>query len=162
MLLTVTTLVYYGPGACAGLVSGEAEVQATARGTARVAADLVGSGEVGRARASRLKHSPAVLSASGVIGAAAAKARARAAAVIGNTGLSQGDVTGAVLEAEIEPGLSLKRALRLILAANAGKISGAGGATITIRNPGDTKSRIVATVDGSGNRTGLTYDTSDG
>jgi hypothetical protein len=60
---------------------------------------------------------------------------------------------------EIESGLTVRQALRLIAAVTAGKISGAGGTTITIRNAvADTDDRVTATVDGNGNRTAITYD----
>lgn len=72
------------------------------------------------------------------------------------------DVANAVLATAIEVGLDLKNALRLIAAATAGKISGAGTGTVTIRSAkADDKDRIVATVDGSGNRTAITYDETD-
>lgn len=59
----------------------------------------------------------------------------------------------------IETGLTLRQALRLIVAANAGKLSGAATTTITIRNAvADTKTRITATVDASGNRSSITTD----
>ena len=61
---------------------------------------------------------------------------------------------------EIETGLTLRQALRLISAALAGKVSGAGTTTITIRDTNDTKDRIVATVDANGNRTAVTRDVS--
>jgi hypothetical protein len=62
-------------------------------------------------------------------------------------------------EEDIESGLTLRQALRLVAAATAGKISGASGSTITIRNPvADSKDRIVATVDVNGNRSAFTYD----
>lgn len=62
---------------------------------------------------------------------------------------------------DIETGYSLREALRLVLSATAGKLSGAAGTTITIRNVPDTKDRIVATVDSNGNRTSVTYDVED-
>mgnify|MGYP006921321341 CR=1 FL=1 len=66
-----------------------------------------------------------------------------------------------LLATEIEPGLTLEGALRLIAAATAGKVSGGGTATVTIKNAvADDKSRIVAEVDSSGNRTAITYDLS--
>jgi hypothetical protein len=87
------------------------------------------------------------------------------------TGRLQGSIAPAVtLEAasfstylldqeDIETGLTLRKALRLVAAATAGKISGASGTTITIRNPvADDKDRIVATVDVDGNRSAFTYD----
>jgi len=59
----------------------------------------------------------------------------------------------------VEPNLTLRQALRLIAAATAGKVSGAEGNTVTIRNAvADTKNRIVATVDSEGNRTDINYD----
>lgn len=62
---------------------------------------------------------------------------------------------------DICTGYSLREALRLILSAVAGKVSGAETTTITFRNVTDDKNRIVATVDANGNRTSLTYDVSD-
>ena len=84
---------------------------------------------------------------------------------IGASGyLSNDDVerlATAVAETEIETSFNLKEALRLVLSATAGKVSGAETTTITIRNVGDDKNRIVATVDSNGNRTSLTYDVGD-
>lgn len=84
---------------------------------------------------------------------------------IGASGyLSNDDVerlAAAVIESEIETSFNLKEALRLVLSATAGKISGAETTTITIRNVPDDKNRIVATVDSNGNRTSLTYDVGD-
>ena len=63
--------------------------------------------------------------------------------------------------AGIETGLTPRQALRLMAAALAGKLSGAAGTTVTIRNAvADSKDRIVATVDSSGNRSALTLDVS--
>lgn len=64
-------------------------------------------------------------------------------------------------ENDIENGYSMREALRLILASVAGKLSGAGTSTITIRAVTDDKNRIVATVDSNGNRSSLTYDVGD-
>lgn len=62
----------------------------------------------------------------------------------------------------VETGLTVRDTLRLCVAALAGKIAGSGSSTITINNAlVDNKTRITATVDGSGNRTALTYDLSD-
>lgn len=59
---------------------------------------------------------------------------------------------------DVESSISLREAMKLILSAVAGKVSGAPGTVITIRNTADTKDRIVATVDANGNRTAITYD----
>ena len=58
----------------------------------------------------------------------------------------------------IETGLTPRQAIRLMVAADAGKLSGVGTGTITIRNAvADSKNRIVATIDGSHNRTSIVY-----
>lgn len=60
---------------------------------------------------------------------------------------------------DVESGLTLRQALRLVTAATAGKISGGGTSTITIRNAVvDGVDRITATVDTDGNRTAITYE----
>lgn len=56
----------------------------------------------------------------------------------------------------IETGITPRQAMRLMLAAMVGKLSGAATTTITIRNVGDTVNRIVADVDANGNRTSVT------
>lgn len=60
----------------------------------------------------------------------------------------------------IETSFTLRQALRLMLSALAGKLSGAAGTTVTIRDVNDAKNRIVATVDSDGNRTAVTKDVS--
>lgn len=57
----------------------------------------------------------------------------------------------------IETGWTLRQAIRVI-GALAAKLSGAGTTTEVFRNLADTKDRITATVDASGNRTAITYD----
>jgi hypothetical protein len=48
--------------------------------------------------------------------------------------------------------------LRVMASAMAGKLSGVGTGEIIFRDVNDTKDRITATVDGSGNRTAITLD----
>jgi hypothetical protein len=67
-------------------------------------------------------------------------------------------IAEAVMASLVEPGLDVTEALRLISAALAGKVSGAGTTTVTIRDVADTKDRIIATVDSSGNRSAITTD----
>lgn len=63
------------------------------------------------------------------------------------------------LAAGIETGLTPRQAIRLALAALAGKLSGAGTETEVFRNAvADSKARITATVDAAGNRTAITTD----
>jgi len=61
--------------------------------------------------------------------------------------------------AGVETGLTVRNALRLALAALAGKLSGAATTTVVIRNAvADSKDRITATVDANGNRSAITVD----
>jgi len=73
-----------------------------------------------------------------------------------STGLSVPQFNPAV--DTVEGSLTYDEAIRIILAANAGKLSGAAGTTVSIRDAADSKDRIVATVDSSGNRTSVTLD----
>lgn len=62
-------------------------------------------------------------------------------------------------EEDVETGMTMRQALRLIAAATGGKVSGGGTTTITFRNAvADDVNRIVATVDSNRNRTAITYD----
>ena len=58
----------------------------------------------------------------------------------------------------IESGQGLAYWVRVAIAALAGKLAGAAGLTVTIRDQADTKNRITATVDQDGNRTSVTVD----
>jgi hypothetical protein len=63
------------------------------------------------------------------------------------------------LSAGVETGLTPRQALRLMVAALAGKLSGAATTTVVIRNAvADSKDRITATVDADGNRSAVTLD----
>lgn len=55
-------------------------------------------------------------------------------------------------------GYTVEGTLKLLLAALAGKVSGGGTTTVTIRAADDSKARVTATVDSSGNRSALTLD----
>lgn len=60
--------------------------------------------------------------------------------------------------AGVETGLTVRQFSRLVAAVLLGKASGMATTTATFRDTGDTKDRIVATVDSSGNRTAITRD----
>lgn len=60
----------------------------------------------------------------------------------------------------IETSLTLREALRLIVSAAAGKVSGAATNTVTFRDLNDSLDRIVASVDAYGNRSSVTTDLS--
>jgi hypothetical protein len=69
------------------------------------------------------------------------------------------DIAQATLNAFlVENGLSVSDILRVLLAVSAGKLAGAAGTTVTIRDTADTKNRVTATVDADGNRTAVTLD----
>lgn len=73
--------------------------------------------------------------------------------------VSTSDATAAaVWNASLEAGVSYESAMRIVLAALAGKLSGAATTSIAIRDVNDTKTRIAATVDADGNRTAVTLD----
>ena len=58
----------------------------------------------------------------------------------------------------LEGGLTSAEMMRIIFAMAANKSAGGGTTTITFRDKGDSKNRIVATVDSQGNRTAVTVD----
>ena len=60
----------------------------------------------------------------------------------------------------VEGSFTAEEVLRIMSAALAGKLSGAGGTNIAIRDINDTTDRITATVDANGNRSAVTLDES--
>ncbi len=62
----------------------------------------------------------------------------------------------AVLDDPVEGAFTLRQAMQLVLAATAGKVSGAGTSSITFRDINDTVNRITAEVDSLGNRATVT------
>lgn len=160
-LASYASLHFNGPATGAMLpdTAARGSVVGTASATARGAMVTNGAGSMPLAKATRLVSSLTVINGGATTTYLPMKARIRAGAIIKVNELSQDDVTGAVLEAIVEPGLTLRQALRLVAAATAGKLSGGGSTTVTIRNAvEDSKNRIVATVDAEGNRTAITYD----
>ena len=63
-----------------------------------------------------------------------------------------------LLDTVVEGTLTIQQAFMVFLAALAGKSDGAKTALQHFRNTLDTKNRITAVVDGSGNRTSITLD----
>lgn len=153
---------------------------ATLQVLAKSIAALVGSGVISNAQLRTVSRLLASLSGTGTISAnlsAAIKINAALSAsasmspnlkgkgslsadLLPFTELSPENLSLEILDQQlVESGLSVREALRLISAALAGKVSGAGTATVTIRNAvADSKDRIVATVDVNGNRTAITTD----
>lgn len=92
---------------------------------------------------------------------AAISTRAVAGDAMALTSGERNSVADALLDRTngIETGSTPRGAMRLMLAALAGKLSGAAGTTVTFRNAvADSKDRIVATVTADGNRTAVTTD----
>lgn len=70
-----------------------------------------------------------------------------------------GEIVAGLAALPVETSATMVQAMRLMLAALAGKVSGAAGPVVTFRNAvDDSKNRIVATVDDEGNRTAVTVD----
>ncbi len=159
-LASWAALHFYGPGCGAAIgTAGGSSPSAVLKGEGRLASVSTSVATSPLARMTRGLAGSSYSTAVAFSPSAVLKGRGRMGAVGRVNDLSQDDVTGAVLEAQIEPGLSLRQALRLIAAATAGRVSGAAGTTVTIRNAvADTKPRIVATVDANGNRTAIAYD----
>lgn len=64
----------------------------------------------------------------------------------------------ALLASTVETGATVKESLRIANAANAGKVDGAATTTMHLRDLADTKNRVTATVDASGNRSAISTD----
>ena len=64
----------------------------------------------------------------------------------------------AVWDEQVDGTTTARQSVRLANSANGGKVSGAGTTTVVIRDLADTKDRVTATVDSSGNRTAVTRD----
>jgi hypothetical protein len=66
----------------------------------------------------------------------------------------------AILDDPVEGAITLRQALRVMLAYLAGRANGGGTATINFRDQANTKNRISMSVDSSGNRSAVTLDVS--
>lgn len=90
---------------------------------------------------------------------AAALAAADDAVLAAITALNNLDAAGVLDAADgVETGITLRQAQRIILAALAGKVSGADTNAPIFRSATDAKNRITATTDADGNRTAVTLD----
>jgi hypothetical protein len=146
------TLQWYGPACAAARIQCVGTITtAQARGSVRAGATLSGSGTITYARPVRLISAYADLLGQGQITQAQARGRLRAFARIKVNELSQDDVTGAVLEAKVEDNLSLKQAIRLLLAVAQGDGSNLDTNPI-FKSLDGTKTRVAGTRSG-GTRT---------
>jgi hypothetical protein len=145
-LASLASLQWYGPGAGA-MVANEAagSVVAGVKGTGRANQVTTGTGSMPLAKATRLVNSPMVVSGSGSMVRALPKAYGRPAMLMKIGELSQDDVTGAVLEAPVEGTMTLKQALRLLLAHAAADASGLESGSVVYKSIDGTKDRITGT-----------------
>lgn len=141
-------------------ITGAGSLTATIQAAANMAAAISAGGSVS-ADLSSLIPIAASLSASASLTVNLTGTNRLEADITPFTELSPTSLAQAVLSADVETDYNLQAALRLILSATAGKVSGAETTTITFRNVTDDKDRIIATVDANGNRTSLTYDVGD-
>jgi hypothetical protein len=161
-----------GTSAGVATVTGTAQLvvsgQGSAAGVATVSGNIVAALSGAGSAAGAATTSAAITALAWGVGTAAGVATT--SAVRYATGKLAGSIAPAVTleaagfstylldEEDVESGLTMRQALRLIAAATAGKVSGGGTTTITFRNAvDDSADRIIATVDSSGNRTALTY-----
>lgn len=77
----------------------------------------------------------------------------------GVTSQDKTDIKNLVFDEVVEGSETFKQQVRLMRAEAAGKLA-VSGTTVTIRDAGDTKDRITATVDSNGQRTSVTTDAS--
>lgn len=149
----------------AAALAGEGDVTAALGALAGLATTLAGTGAVVSAiTATGGMSAEITVTGTGLttanVGAAVWSVIATAANAPGTMGekLNDAGSAGNPWATIIESGLTAEEILRLVAAALAGKVSGAETTTVTIRDLGDTKDRIVATVDASGNRTAVVLD----
>ena len=122
---------------------------------------LEGDGDIAAALGAKASLLAGVAGVGDATADATADGSLSAAIIVTGDALSTANVADAILDAlnAVENGMTVRQALRLISAAVGGKASGAETTEITFRNAvADTKDRIIATVDSSGNRTVITAD----
>ena len=155
MLLPYTTLEYYGPGAGAMVLgdAGGSLASMQPRGSARMAAQAQGAGVIHYLRPIRLRGFPMLAAGYGQLHAMQPHMSARMALDVKIGTLTAGDVEGAVLESRIDGDLTLKQALRLLLAVAAGNASGLeSGPAVSFRSLDGGKVRVAGTI-AAGTRT---------
>jgi len=94
---------------------------------------------------------------SGTFAAGAITAAAIATGAIDADALAA-DAIDEIWDEVVDGSYTGRQALRAFMSALAAKVSGMGTTTVTFRDTGDSKNRITATVDASGNRSAITLD----
>jgi hypothetical protein len=156
----ITTNDLLAVGNIVSSISGTGDLSSAIKAIANVVADLTGSGVIiGEASAKAFMSSDITVTGDLLSTANVADAIWGALAENYVDVETMGGILQILDQADgVETDLTIRQALRLISAALAGKISGAPGTTITIRDTTDSKDRIIATVDSNGNRTAITLD----
>lgn len=152
-LASLAALQWYGP-ACAALVApaGLGELlSATPAQTVRAAVTAVGTGDAPLLRPYRMRNAAVQAQGTGDAPLLRPVKRVRAGLRVTVSELSQDDVAGAVLESPIEGTLTLKQALRILLAQAAGDATGLDGSP-AFKSLDGSKTRVAGTISG-GTRT---------
>lgn len=151
------SLHFYGPGLGAAVDTAAPTASATIKGRGALRAvhttAPTASARINKGRAITAVHTTAPTAYARPSG------RGRMAAVGRVNQLTQDDVTGAVLESVVEGDVTLKQAIRLLLAAAQGDATGLEGAAPVFKSLDGTKDRITATYS-SGTRTVTARDVS--
>jgi hypothetical protein len=127
-LASLFNLQWYGPCSSAAYLQGVGAVAGSSLGSIRSAATVGGVGTISYARSLRLISSYSTVAGMGIISYAQPRGRIRVRAIIKVNELSQDDVTGAVWQAQVEPGKSYQDAILELLAGGGG---GGGGLTVS-------------------------------
>lgn len=122
-LASLFTGHWYGEAAAAGVIVGTGAGAGNIKARARAVSTIAATSVISLAKPTRMVNRPATIAGTGAVTNALPKGRAKPSATIKVNALSQNDVTGAVLEAQVEPGLTLKQAL--IDARKAAKLAAA-------------------------------------
>ncbi len=157
-LAPLFALHWYGP-ACAAMVAppGVGDVVlATPVQSIRAAVTAVGTGDAPLLRPYRMRNAAVQAQGTGDAPLLRPVKRVRAGLRVTVSELSQDDVAGAVLESPIEGTLTLKQALRILLAQAARDATGLAGSP-AFQSLDGSKTRVAGTISG-GTRTITTLD----
>lgn len=169
--ITTATNVTTVNGLAAGVITATS-IASNALTAAKIATDAIGAAQLATDAVTEIQSGLATASAlstvAGYIDTEVATIVSGVAALqVGVTVTTNNDKTGYRLSATgvddihdevVEGSTTLRQGARLWNSAAAGKLSGAATTTVNIRDLADTKNRVSATVDSSGNRSAVTTD----
>jgi hypothetical protein len=139
-------------------MTGAGDLTATIEGRLNASVDFTGSGDLTASMTALANMVVELLGAGDLDATISAFGNMEIDIVVTGTGLSTANVGQAVWSALLEAGFTAEDLLRLAAAGAAGKLSGAAGTTIGVRDVSDQHDIITATVDGDGNRTAVVLD----